>query len=288
MKASSHADYLKRIDRVIDALATSLAEERPLPSIAELARVANFSEFHFMRVYRALAGESLGATTQRLRLRRAAHLLAGTQQTISEISGRVGFDTPQAFARAFRQHFGVAPSDARETEFMDQPRDSSQAQHEPAIRVDVVALQPFRVVVLRKQGADADLAEAYGALFAWMAQRGALDAIDGIWGLPHHDRRDTPVEPCDFDCCLATSAALAAGDGITTGNIGGGDFLRYKHVGAYTGLDATHDGMLRVALDQQWQLRDAPIVHEYLNDPESTPEDQLQTHVYLPVEKGAT
>jgi AraC family transcriptional regulator len=285
MKASSHADYLKRIDRVIDALAASLAGERPLPSIAELAQVANFSAFHFMRVYRALAGESLGATIQRLRLRRAAHLLAGTQQTIAEISGRVGFDTPQAFARAFRQHFGVAPSEARAAEFMDQPRDSIKPKQEPAIRVDIVALQPFRVVVLRKQGTDADLAEAYGALFAWMAQRGALEAIDGIWGLPHHDRRETSPDHCEFDCCLATGASLEAGDGVGIGEIGGGDFLRHKHVGAYTRLDESHDAVLRLALENQWNLRDAPIVHEYLNDPENTPEDQLQTHIYVPVEK---
>jgi AraC family transcriptional regulator len=285
MKASSHADYLKRIDRVIDALSASLADERPLPSTAELAQVANFSAFHFMRVYRALAGESLGATIQRLRLRRAAHLLAGTQQTVSEISGRVGFDTPQAFARAFRQHFGVAPSEARQAAFMAQPRDSIQPKQESAIRVDIVALQPFRVVVLRKRGTDADLAEAYGALFAWMAQRGALEAIDGIWGLPYHDRRESSAEHCEFDCCLATGAALEAGDGVAIGEIGGGEFLRHKHVGTYTRLDESHDAVLRFALDNQWNLRDAPIVHEYLNDPESTPEDQLQTHVYVPVEK---
>ena len=113
MKPTSQSDYTKRIERVIAAVADSLEHDRDLPSTATLASVANFSPFHFMRVYRALAGESLGTTVQRLRLARAAHLLAASAAPISEVSGRVGFETPQAFARAFREHFGVAPSEAR-------------------------------------------------------------------------------------------------------------------------------------------------------------------------------
>src|SRR6188472_3827094 len=115
MKPTSQSDYTKRIERVIAAVAESLEHERDLPSTAILAGIANFSPFHFMRVYRALAGESLGTTVQRLRLVRAAHLLAASTAPISEGSGRVGFETSQAFARAFREHFGVAPSEARTT-----------------------------------------------------------------------------------------------------------------------------------------------------------------------------
>src|SRR6476646_1937232 len=113
MKSTSQSEYTKRIERVIAAVTQSLEQEQELPSTATLAAVANFSSFHFMRVYRALAGESLGATVQRLRLARAAHLLGASAAPISEIAGRVGFETPQAFARAFRQHFGIAPSEAR-------------------------------------------------------------------------------------------------------------------------------------------------------------------------------
>ena len=71
MKPTSQSDYTKRIERVIAAVADSLEHDRDLPSSAALASIANFSPFHFMRIYRALAGESLGTTVQRLRLARA-------------------------------------------------------------------------------------------------------------------------------------------------------------------------------------------------------------------------
>ena len=276
MKPTSQSDYTKRIERVITALAGSLEQEQALPSTATLAGIANFSPFHFMRVYRALAGESLGATVQRLRLTRAAHLLASSSAPISEIAGRVGFETPQAFARAFRQHFGVAPSEARAVDLASVAQPAlphEQLQSQPAIRVDVVTLNPLRVVVLRNQGAYAKLHEAYGRLYAWMAARGALESIGGIWGVPYHDGRETPEEDCLFDCCLATSAELHAAEGVLPGDLGGGEFLRQLHVGSYERLEDVQEAMFRELLDRpEWKLREAPILHEYLNDPEATPE----------------
>ena len=151
------SDYTKRIERVIAAVAASLEQEQALPSTATLAGIANFSPFHFMRVYRALAGESLGATVQRLRLTRAAHLLASSSAPISEIAGRVGFETPQAFARAFRQHFGMAPSEARAVDLASEARPASAcivaiAAGDPRGRGDAQAVsrrgapQPGRVL----------------------------------------------------------------------------------------------------------------------------------------------
>ena len=287
MKPTSQSDYTKRIERVIAAVADSLEHDRDLPSTATLASIANFSAFHFMRVYRALAGESLGTTVQRLRLARAAHLLAASAAPISEVSGRVGFETPQAFARAFREHFGVAPSEARAANVANEAAIVAPAspQPQPVIRVDVVTLKPFRVVVKRTEGVYGKLDEVYRNLFEWMAKRGALEAIEGIWGVPQQDRRDTLAANYRFDCCLATSAALSAGEGVMLEDLGGGDYLRYLHEGSFDRLDESHDVIFRELLTHpEWQLRTAPILHEYLTDPEEVPEADLRTHIYVPVE----
>ena len=290
MKTTSQSDYTKRIERVIAAVAQSLEQERDLPSTATLASIANFSPFHFMRVYRALAGESLGTTVQRLRLARAAHLLSASTAPISEVSGRVGFETPQAFARAFREHFGVAPSEARGANVTNATAITPPVppQPQPAIRVDVVTLKPFRVVVKRTEGVYGKLDEVYRSLFEWMAKRGALEAIEGIWGVPQHDRRDTPQANYRFDCCLATSAPLSAGEGVMPSDLGGGNYLRYLHQGSFDRLDESHDAVFRELLTHpELQLREAPVLHEYVNDPDETPEADLRTHIYVPVEAQA-
>jgi AraC family transcriptional regulator len=294
MKTSSRTDYLRRIDRVIEKLSESIERGEPLPTIAALAAHAHLSEFHFMRVYRALAGEALGAAIQRLRLQHAVHLLKHTTKPVTEIASSVGYETPQAFAKAFRQRFAAAPSDVRErpqvvlnptpvrADAIESPRNSPA----PVIRVEIVQLAPFRVAALRNYGAYADLDKAYVRLVAWMAEQGALDSIRSIWGMPHHDRRDTPPEEAIFDCCLASDAPLTEGGEVRLATIGGGRYAVHRHVGSYALLDDAHDVLLRDVLpDAKLALRDAPILHHFINEPEGAPESELETHIYIPIDR---
>ena len=288
MKTSSRTDYLRRIDRVVEKLSASIERGEPLPSIAELAAYAHLSEFHFMRVFRALAGEALGTAIQRLRLQRAVHLLKHTNQPVTEIAACIGYETPQAFARAFRQRFAAAPTDVRERPqaYADTIAAPGGAAPAPVIRVEIVQLAPFRVAALRNYGAYADLDKAYVRLVGWIAAHDALDSVRGVWGMPHHDRRDTPPEESVFDCCLATEAQLAGSGGVRLDTIGGGRYVVYRHVGSYTLLDDAHDVLLRDVLpDAKLTLRDAPILHHFINEPDGAPESELETHIYIPIDR---
>ena len=93
MKPTSQSDYTKRIERVIAAVAASLEQEQALPSTAALAGIANFSPFDFMRVYRALAGESLGATVKHANALRA--YLAPLRRTEWVVHAKKPFAGPQ-------------------------------------------------------------------------------------------------------------------------------------------------------------------------------------------------
>jgi AraC family transcriptional regulator len=292
MRTSSRAEYLRRIDRIVARLATAIATEEPLPSVAELASVAHFSQFHFMRVYRALTGEALGQTIQRLRLIRAVHLLTHTAAPVTVVSGQVGFETPQSFAKAFRRTLGMSPTQLRESAVNTQtiiaaalrPPETA-AGTVPAIRVDVVHLEPFKVAAIRNAGAYSDLDRVYGRLIEWLADQHALEHMTGIWGVPHHDRRDTPPEHSVFDCCVAIDVALDVQLPIVTLKLGGGQYLSYHHTGSYQRLDESHDLLLHEALlGQDLVLREAPIIHRFLNDPEETPEPDLQTTIFIPVQ----
>ncbi|MFI9203539.1 GyrI-like domain-containing protein [Streptomyces sp. NPDC053048] len=81
--------------------------------VAELARIAVTSEYHFRRLFSALAGMPLSEYIRRRRLTVAgAEVLAG-QRTLLEIAVRYGYTSGEAFARAFRVMHGVGPGEAR-------------------------------------------------------------------------------------------------------------------------------------------------------------------------------
>jgi AraC-like DNA-binding protein len=78
-----------------------------------LARDANYSRFHFQRLFHRMTGETPGDCRRRLVLERAGHLILRTQRSITEIAFETGFDSLEGFSRAFRRAYGVSPSHYR-------------------------------------------------------------------------------------------------------------------------------------------------------------------------------
>src|SRR5690606_31247738 len=119
----------------------------------------------------------------RLRMARVLHLLAEPGVPIVDVAFAAGYETPEAFARAFRGITAASPSDLRgDAARLAQARARVEASRPApvaptALRVDVVSVEPFEVVALRNRGAFADLDQAYGRLFAWATEAGVVDSI---------------------------------------------------------------------------------------------------------------
>ena len=82
-----------------------------MPTRAEdMAAAAHLSRFHFERVIMAIAGESPTRFRARILLERAAHRMTTTDATLLDIAVEAGYSSHEAFTRAFRREYGVAPS----------------------------------------------------------------------------------------------------------------------------------------------------------------------------------
>ncbi|MFA5203688.1 MAG: DNA-binding transcriptional regulator [Lentisphaeria bacterium] len=77
--------------------------------VAELARVAAVSRRVLERKFREVVGQSPLQEIRRLRLARAARLLAETALPVAEIAARCGFSAVQKLDDAFRREHGLAP-----------------------------------------------------------------------------------------------------------------------------------------------------------------------------------
>ncbi|HEY4956550.1 MAG TPA: helix-turn-helix domain-containing protein, partial [Caldimonas sp.] len=108
----SRSEYERRIHRVMAHIDTHL--DQPL-DLDALAAVANFSAFHFHRLFRAWTGETLGDYLRRRRVETGAlRLLTQPKSTVLEVALAMGFGSGEAFARAFKTRFGATPSEWRE------------------------------------------------------------------------------------------------------------------------------------------------------------------------------
>lgn len=79
-----------------------------------LAEVAGFSIPHFHRVFTAQTGESAASYIRRMRLERAGRKLRMGAVDITQIALAAGYESHAAFGKAFKQQFGLSPSEFRQ------------------------------------------------------------------------------------------------------------------------------------------------------------------------------
>src|SRR5215216_2055578 len=104
-------DYSNRIQDVIRYIGEHIQE--PLDR-ETLASVAGFSIPHFHRVFTAHVGESAISYIRRLRMERAGRKLRMGAVDITEVALAAGYDSHAAFSKAFKQQFGLSPSEFRQ------------------------------------------------------------------------------------------------------------------------------------------------------------------------------
>ncbi|MEU1802422.1 AraC family transcriptional regulator [Streptomyces sp. NPDC019937] len=138
---------LERLNEALDHIESHLDQRI---EVTELARIAVTSEYHFRRMFSALAGISLSDYIRRRRLTVAgAEVIAG-ERTLLEIAVRYGYGSGEAFARAFRALHGVGPGEARRggAALNSQPRMSFRliVEGRSTMRYRVVERERFHVV----------------------------------------------------------------------------------------------------------------------------------------------
>jgi len=79
-----------------------------------LAAVAGFSVPHFHRIFTAHIGENISNYVRRMRLERAGRKLRMGAVDITEVVLAAGYDTHAAFGKAFKQQYGLSPSEFRQ------------------------------------------------------------------------------------------------------------------------------------------------------------------------------
>jgi len=82
-------------------------------SLDEIARRLASSRRQLQRAYAEIGRTTFRDHLTAVRMEKAAELLSARALTVREVAHRVGYRQPAQFAKAFRRHFGVAPSDFR-------------------------------------------------------------------------------------------------------------------------------------------------------------------------------
>jgi AraC family transcriptional regulator len=103
-------EWLIRMRDALDLIESRM--EEPI-EMNELARAACSSPFHFQRMFHMLTGTTVAEYIRKRRLTLAAQELASSSAKVIDVALKYGYETPEAFAKAFRRVHGIPPSAAR-------------------------------------------------------------------------------------------------------------------------------------------------------------------------------
>ena len=99
-------DYKKCILNAIDFIENNLFEEIRYNNVANQI---GFSEYHFHRIFQGMIGESVTTYIKKRRLSEMAKLLQNSNKSIADLSIMSGYESHEAFTRAFKKMYGVTP-----------------------------------------------------------------------------------------------------------------------------------------------------------------------------------
>jgi AraC-like DNA-binding protein len=100
----------ERLRKLFDHISRHFAEKL---SVATAARLAGMSPPQLMKTFKQVAGMTLVAYLNHVRLANGARLLRETDRTIAEIASEVGFSDQSYFDKRFKRAFGEAPKSFR-------------------------------------------------------------------------------------------------------------------------------------------------------------------------------
>jgi AraC family transcriptional regulator len=295
MQRTTFEDYSQRMLRVLVLIQRNLDE--PL-SLADLAAEANFSPYHFHRVFRGMVGESLQAHIRRLRLERAAGQLGRGEESILRIALKAGYESHESFGRAFKTMTGMPPSAYREGRRPDADDPARVRRIEPNrqivftpldrgesdMNIDIVTLEPQRVAFVRHVGPYDQCGAAWSKLCSNLGRLGLMGGKMTFIGLSHDDPDVTPADKIRYDACAVVGDGFEPVGEVGVQVIEGGRYAVTVHRGPYDTLNETY-----AALCGEWlpnsghDVRDCPSFEVYLNDQQTTRPEDLLTRINLPL-----
>lgn len=136
-----------RLNRAIAYIEDNLDAEL---TIDDVAHEACCSRFHFHRVFQASFGVTFGEYVRKRRFTLAAMDVVNSQTRIVDIALKFGYDSPNAFTRAFREVHGVNPSDARSSQVRlathDRVSISSDTRGTEKMDYRIIDIPSFKIV----------------------------------------------------------------------------------------------------------------------------------------------
>ena len=282
--------YLTGINKVIKYIDSHLDENL---DINQLASLGGYSPFHFHRIMRAWLNEPLGTYVTRTRLEYASQLLRHSNEPVTDIALRVGYDNLSSFSKAFKKHFDIAPVEYRqhrtvllmtESVLINNHSMKYLIESKPKIKT----IKAKRMIYAQGQGSYFEsYKKAWPKVCAYAMQNQLFGPVNEYIGIGLDDPSLTETENLRYNACITIGQVSVPEDPenqIKVLEIPEGNYVIFTHRGPYEELKNSYHYIYGQWLSEsKVKLRNQYCLQRYLNSPEDAQPEELLTEIMVPV-----
>lgn len=310
IQEKSRSEYYARINRVMDYIDRHLEQTLELKDIAG---IANFSPFHFHRIFTYLIGETPIDYIQRLRVERAAMKLQQEPLLpITEVAYSCGFGSISLFSRTFKKYFGVTPTQFGQAErpvfayqgrlfskngqmlrknLKSEPNEDSELCSVELkniyfmnANVEIKEMPEMKAVYCRHIGPFHLIGQAYGKLMQWAVPRGLYTPNVSLAAtVTHDDPTVTDLDKVRQSACLIVTEDVQVEGEIGKMTIPGGKYAVGHFELEVTDFEQAWNTMCHWFTESGYQQADGCPYELYHNDFTTHPEKKHIVDICIPI-----
>lgn len=303
-KDETEKEYIQRINKVIDFIEQNLDQELPLYQLAELA---NYSPFHFHRVFSGITGEPLNTFINRIRLERvASSLLLGEKMPISELGFKYGFNNASSLSRAFKKFYGLSPSVFKEQgkePFSKIGKAKSKNGQEYITfekyicsinnikkwismnaQIEVKEMPALNLIGIKHMGKFDEIGLVYDRLMRWAGPVGLLNNPEmKAVTIYHDDPKVTELSKVRQSACITINQAVNTEGEVSKVSTDKGRYAVGRFEIQVNEFEQAWNSMGVWVAESGYENRDAAYYELYHNDHKTHPEQKFILDICIPV-----
>jgi AraC family transcriptional regulator len=261
----------------------------------KLCQLAYLSKYHFHRQCSAFFGMPVMSIVKLLRLKRAAYQLAYRDEKIVNIALANGYESHEAFSRAFKKQFNKSPSDFRRSPDWT----PWHSQYEPILKLrtkimsdnvnfdtKIIDFPKTLIATMEHREAPSLLGNTIKNFIEWRKENRLPPSKNKTFNLVYDDPNITAPENYRFDvCCSIDNLVEKNSYGIVNKVIPAGKCAVVRHIGSDDSISLAVNYLYSEWLNNSsFEVRDFPVFFERVSFFPEVLENEMITDVYLPIE----